>query len=165
MAKVIKKKIWLYCLLGLSLFQGQAYAITAFIVKIQDINFMNVLFVPGSCNIHVDTNVLSGGICAEGTGGTGDVGHYRITADPGKTISILVSSKTDSGDGVIVTPSGKIKTDSAADVPFTADVTVNVNSGVSGEVNIYIAGTLTLTADKGFSTVYSVDFDIEFIEL
>lgn len=165
MAKVKKSKVWLCCLFALSLYQGSAYAITAYIMKVQDIDYKNVLFVPGSCSIHVDTNVLTGGICAEGSGAVGDVGHYRIVADPGKTLSITVSSKTDSGDGVIVTPSGKIKTDSAADVPFTADVTVNVNSGVLGEVNIYIAGTLTLTTDKAATTVYSVGYEIEFIEL
>ena len=164
MTKEIINKIRLCCLLTFSLFHVQAYAITAFITKIQNLDFIDVIPVIGNCDINVDTSILSGTSCAGGASPTGDVGHYRITADPGKAITITINSKSDTGDGVIVLPSGKIKTDSAADVVFSADTAVNVNSGVSGEIDIYIAGRLTFTARKSFSTSYSVDIEIEFIE-
>ena len=165
MVKVKKNKIRLYCLLVLSLFHTNVHSITPYIIKVQGVDFVDVLPVPGNCNIHVDTNILTGSICAGGSGAIGIVGHYRITADPGKTINIIINSKADTGDGVILMPSGKIKTDSAADVIFSADIGVNVNSGVSGEIDIYIAGRLTFTTNKGFGTAYSVAHDIEFIEL
>lgn len=165
MINVMNSKILLYGLLALVLCHGQAYAITAYIVKIQDLDFIDVLPVAGDCNIHVDTGILTGSLCAGGSGAIGNVGHYRITADPGKTITITIRSKSDTGDGVIVMPSGKIKTDSAADVIFSADSAVNIDSGVSGEIHIYIAGRLTFTSNKAFGTIYSVEHDIEFIEL
>ena len=157
-----KKKIRVCSLFLLAIFHFQAHS--AF-VEIERLDFTGVLPYVGSCSIDVDSGILSGTICIGGGTSVGEVGHYRITATPNTTVNIIVSSKTDDGDGIAFSPSGKISTDSAADVNFFANIAKNIDSGVSGEIDIFIAGQLTLTSVQNFGTAFSPNIEIEYNEI
>jgi hypothetical protein len=155
----IKNKIRLYIFLVLAVVQFQTHSA---ILEIKKLDFISVLPIVGSCSIDVDSGLLTGTICAGASGAVGDVGHFRITTTPSTVVNIVVYSKSDNGDGIVLNPSGKISTDSAADVTFFANNGINVNSGTSGEIDIYIGGQLTLTSTKNFMAEYTPSMEIEY---
>jgi len=164
---MIKHKIAAISLLNImALFSLPTVAdITPYIVETQTLYFGNVIFVPGSCQMAYDTQVISNltvqNICATSLGTTGG---YRIFANPNKQVQIKINSHTDSGNGIIYVPDGQLSSD-VENTLVIADTTETINSGTSGIIDITLGGRLTINSTLSSLTLYNELYDIEFNEL
>jgi len=140
-------------------------AITPYIVETQTLYFGNIIFIPGSCLMAYDTQVVTNltpqNICVSNSGTTGG---YRVFANPNKQVQITVKSHGDSGNGIIYVPDGQIVSDFESAL-IIADTTKTINSGTSGIIDITIGGRLTINSTLSASNSYTELFDIEFVEL
>jgi len=137
-----------------------------YIVEASTTSFGNQI-VPGfgACDLAYDTSVLtntSGSICS---GTTGSRGHYKVFAAANTTVRIVLSAHNNNGDGVIFYPVGVVFSDSTAPVPFLEQNTINIDSGTSGIVEIYVGGTLTLVSKPSVSTSYNFTYEIDYSEI
>jgi hypothetical protein len=145
-------------------FSAQAL-ITPYIVETKTISFGNIIFIPGSCLMAYDTqvitNITSQNICINSSGTTGG---YRVFANPNKQVQIKLNSHGDSGNGIIYVPDGQLVSD-IANALIIADTTKTINSGTSGIIDITIGGRLTINSMLSSSSAYNELFTIEFTEL
>jgi len=140
---------------------------TPFVVQASTTSF-GAQIVPqtGACNMDYDTSVLTntaGYLCP--SGGTGSRGHFRVFATPNTTVRIVVRPHNNSGDGVVFSPDGVIFSDSTPAISFVESATTNIDSGVSGIVEIYVGGILTLVSKPTSSTTYTFTNEIDFSEI
>jgi len=120
----------------------------------------------GVCEMAHDTSVItkiSGNLCTNGT--TGSRGHYKVFAAPNTTVRIVVRPHNNTGDGVVFAPDGVVFSDSTAAIPFVEHATTNIDSGVSGIVEIYIGGVLTQVSKPPPSTTFNFTHEIDYSEL
>ncbi|PCH94050.1 MAG: hypothetical protein COB83_12610 [Gammaproteobacteria bacterium] len=140
-------------------------AIVPYIVETKSLYFGNIVFVPGSCLMAYDSQLISPltpqNIC---TSTLGAAGSYRIFANPNKQVQIKIKSHADSGNGIVYVPDGQLVSD-VANALIIADTTQTINSGVSGIIDITLGGRLTINNNLASSSTYSELFDIEFVEL
>ena len=140
-------------------------AITPYIVETKTLYFGDIVFIPGSCsmayNTEVISNLTSSNIC---TNSTGTAGTYQIFANPNKQVQIKIKSHGDTGNGIIYVPDGELVSDFESAL-IIADTTKTINSGASGIIDITIGGRLTINSMLSSSNAYSELFDIEFTEL
>jgi len=151
---------------GILIYSLSAFAaITPYIVETKTLYFGNVVFIPGSCsmayNTQVISNLTSSNIC---TSSTGTTGTYQIFANPNKQVQIQIKSHGDTGNGIIYVPNGELVSDFESALVI-ADTTKTINSGASGIIDITIGGRLTINSMLASSTPYSELFEIEFTEL
>lgn len=120
----------------------------------------------GVCDMAHDTSVvtkISGNLCANGS--TGSRGHYKVHATPNTTVRIVVRPHNNSGDGVVFSPDGVVFSDSTAAIAFVEHGVTNIDSGVSGIVEIYVGGSLTLVTKPTSSTTYVFTHIIDYSEI
>jgi hypothetical protein len=137
-----------------------------YIVEASSTSFGNQI-VPsfGACDLAYDTSVLtntSGSICS---GTTGSRGHYKVFAAANTTVRIVLSAHNNDGDGVIFYPVGVVFSDSTAPIAYLEENTINIDSGTSGIVEIYVGGTLTLVSKPTVSTNYNFTYEIDYSEI
>lgn len=138
-----------------------------FIVEASSTSFGNQITpVTGACDMAHDTSVLTplvGNICPVAAGGSR--GHYKVFATPNTTVRIVVRPHNNSGDGVIFNPDGVVFSDSTAPIAFVEHATTNIDSGVSGIVEIYVGGMLTLVSKPPSSTTFTFTHEIDYSEI
>jgi hypothetical protein len=159
---ICMKKIVIKNLLFISLLSaGDLLANTRpFLNTDREINFGSVLFVPGNCTMsHVDgsfSNINPAVMC--GTGGNGSPGRYVIFADPNRQVSVKLLQRDNSGDGLMFIPEGQLISDTETHA-ITAGVAQEIDSGVSGIVNIHVGGRLFVLTSISPSS--SFEFTLE----
>jgi len=163
-ARLSKKLVLL--LGGILIYSLSAFAaITPYIVETKTLFFGNIIFIPGSCLMVYDTQVInnltSSTIC---TNSTGTAGTYQIFANPNKQVQIKIKSHGDTGNGIIYVPNGELVSDFESAL-IIADTTKTINSGTSGIIDITIGGRLTINSMIASSASYGELFEIEFTEL
>jgi len=140
-------------------------AITPYIIETKTLSFGSVIFIPGSCqmayNTQVITNLTTQNIC---TNSSGTAGGYRIFANPNKQVQIKLNSHGDNGNGIIYVPDGQLVSDVASAL-IIADTTQTINSGASGIIDITIGGRITINSVLASSSIYNELFTIDFVEL
>jgi len=151
---------------GILIYSCSAFAaITPYIIETKTLSFGNIIFIPGSCsmayNSQVISNLTSSSIC---TSSTGTIGIFQIFSNPNKQVKIKIKSHGDTGNGVIYVPYGEIVSDVESAI-IIADTTKTINSGASGMIELTIGGQLTINSILSSSSVYSALFEIEFTEL
>jgi len=160
------KKQLILLLGGLLSYSFSVYAaITPYIVETKTLYFGEIIFIPGSCsmayNTQVISNLTSSNIC---TSSTGTSGTYQIFANPNKQVQIKLKSHGDTGNGIIYVPDGELVSDFESAI-IIADTTKTINSGASGIIDISIGGRIIINSMLSSSSAYSELFDIEFTEL
>lgn len=151
---------------GILIYSFSTFAVTTpYIVETKTLFFGSIIFIPGSCSMAYDTQVInnltSSNIC---TNSTGTTGTYQIFANPNKQVQIKIKSHGDTGNGVIYVPNGELVSDFESAL-IIADTTKTINSGASGIIDITIGGRLTINAIIASSASYGELFEIEFTEL
>lgn len=154
-------------LLSLIVFCSFSLRAEPYIVQVSTTSF-GAQIVPqmGACEMAHDTSVLtnlSGNLCT--STGTASRGHYKVFAAPSTTVRIVVRPHNDTGDGVVFAPDGVVFSDSTAPTAFVEHATTNIDSGVSGIVEIYVGGVLTLVSKPTNSTTYNFTYEIDYSEL
>lgn len=163
MLKILQKYLW-----SLLLVAGHLGAeITPYFATNTEINFGAVLFVQGNCTMsHVNgafSNISPAAMC--GAGGNGTPGRYVIVANPNQTVSFTMSQRNNQGDGLMFIPEGQLISDTENHA-FSAGVAQEINSGVSGVVNIHIGGRLFIltpmspSSNLGFTFVDGIEWSI-----
>jgi hypothetical protein len=146
-----------------------AFAITPSINLVQKINFGNLILSTGSCRMFPDNGVLTS---FQGTflcelPGDSRVGKYTIIANPNRQVQVKVLPNLDNGDGYSFNPRVNLLSDVGQKVIVNNTEFVEINSGISGIINIDIGGDLTvyslLPAGQTFNFIY--DPGIEWNEL
>jgi hypothetical protein len=137
-----------------------------YIVEASTTSFGNQI-VPGfgACDLAYDTSVLtntSGSICS---GTTGSRGHYKVFAAANTTVRIVLSAHNNDGDGVIFNPVGVVFSDSTSPIAYLEQNTINIDSGASGIVEIFVGGTLRLVSKPSVSTSYNFTYEIDYSEI
>ena len=149
----------------LSLFSFKSLALTAYIAQTSLIHFGFLIHIPGSCDMAYDTklitNTSASNIC---TSSAGQLGKYRIYANPNTQVQIKVKSHNDNGSGIIYIPNGELGSD-AETLLIVADVNKTIDSGASGIIDIHLGGSMYLNNMLSSSTNYIESFDIDFTEL
>lgn len=126
--------------------------------RIRDIDFNNILFVAGTCDLDPNTMALTdmpgSQLCINSTSGT--TGKYTLVTEPNKIVNIKVIQTTPA-NGVNFLPRGVINS-SVASVNFDAGIRYQINSGI-GAVDIIIGGRLFISASNNL--VPGTDYEIE----
>ncbi|WP_057832182.1 hypothetical protein [Colwellia sp. TT2012] len=147
-------------------FYSSAIYAEPYIVQVSTTSFGSEIAIStGSCNLTFDTSTLtntSGVIC---TGTMGSRGHYKVYATPSTTVRIVVRPHNDSGDGVVFSPDGVVFSDSTAEIAFVEYTTINIDSGVSGIVEIYVGGVLSLLSKQFPNMTVNFTYEIDFSEI
>jgi hypothetical protein len=145
------------------------FAITPTINLVQTINFGNLILSTGSCRMFPDNGVLTNfqGTFLCGLPGDSQVGKYTIIANPNRQVQVKVLPNLDNGDGYNFNPRVNLLSDIGQKVIVNNTEFVEINSGISGIININIGGDLTvyslLPAGQTFNFIY--DPGIEWNEL
>lgn len=158
-------KIFISRLVRVCIFLAISFPTHAFepwVISRTNVTLGNTMPGPGTCEIDLDTEALSGALCVDSLG---SVGEYELHANPNTDVQIVVDSINDSGDGIIFAAEGRYSTDLDSDIAFVGGVSQTINSGSSGVIYIYVAGRLTLSQSISLDTVYSPEFDITYNEL
>lgn len=140
-------------LAGLALPQARAQDVFS---VIDDIDFGTIFFKQGICDMDPATGALTNvtGIntCEESSKGT--VGSYVITTSPNVTVTVKLLQRNDAGDGLIFEPTGKMRNISQeVDVP--AGIDVQISSGSTGVVRLFVGGRLRLAQDMLPANTYT----------
>ena len=108
-----------------------------------EIYFGAMLFIQGNCTMsHVDgsfSNINPAMMC--GASGKGTPGHYSIVAEPNRMVSIKIIQRDNQGDGLLFVPTGELISD-VETLAITPGTDQEINSGVSGVVDIRVGGSL-----------------------
>ncbi|MFT4928201.1 MAG: hypothetical protein ACI8WB_004320 [Phenylobacterium sp.] len=157
----------LFPLMALMVMATSSVQAAPYIVQASNTSFgSQIIPLTGACEMAFDTSILTntaGNLCT--TGSTGSRGHYKVYAAPSTTVRIVVRPHNNSGDGVVFAPDGVVFSDSTAAIAFVEHGTTNIDSGVSGIVEIYVGGELTLVSKPTTSTSYNFTYDIDYSEL
>ena len=160
------KKVKILLITALCLYPFYTFSsIVPYIVETKTLHFGNIIFIPGSCLMAYDTQVITNltphNICASNSGTSGG---YRVFANPNKQVQITIKSHGDIGNGIIYVPDGQIVSDFESAL-IIADTTKTINSGTTGIIDITIGGRLTINSTLASSSNYNELFEVEFIEL
>jgi hypothetical protein len=123
---------------------------------IDDISFGNLLGKTGSCELNAITNVIgnqSGNLCLYNE--TGTPGRYLIISSSNKVIRIKISTKTNSGDGIVFVPSGVYRVTGELDVVIVADQYQDIDTGDTGILEIKLGGALTAHLTLSLASTFS----------
>lgn len=140
----------IYCLIIFLFFIKTVSAdeIVPTISVVKNISFSQIIFLPGNCKLdHITgdiTDISTSNICFNA--GRGVVGHYVIISEPNKLINIRVNQRDKDGDGLIFIPDGRVENDVESKL-YAANQQVQINSGASGVVRIFIGGRLFSTTE------------------
>ncbi|MDO6486608.1 hypothetical protein Q4503_02780 [Colwellia sp. 6_MG-2023] len=137
----------------------------AYIIERSRINFGSLIYISGGCVMAYDTklitNVIGSNICISEEG---QLGKYRIYADPHTEIAITVKSHNDNGSGIIYVPDGEVTNDIESKL-IIADTGITINSETSGIIDINLGGRIRINGILNSNNTYSENFSIEFNEI
>jgi len=146
------------------LLSNTVFAAVPFLNQTSTINFGNLIFIPGGCDMAYDTKTIvnntSANICIDPEG---QLGKYRITADPSIPITITVKTHNDDGSGIIYVPNGQAVSDTESKL-LSANIATVIDSGTSGFIDITLGGRIQVSVTLSASSSYDESFDIEFTE-
>ena len=127
------------------------------VTVVKDIEFYNVLPTIGSCALNYDTGVrTSSDICYEST--VGVPGHIKVTTTANTDVNIQIFSRLEiNDDGIRFVPAGIIVDDLNVETTIAVSFIHTIDSGASGEIDIYLGGTLYLTDNLASGTDFSID--------
>ncbi|MDX2367784.1 MAG: hypothetical protein QNK36_05190 [Colwellia sp.] len=161
------------CVISMLLFSivsFNAVAITPTFSVIREIHFGIVMLDTGSCRMIASTGVLisySGQfICVLPEDAHN--GRYTVTANPNKTIRFKILPNLDTGDGVVFNPYVELISDGVPGKVISNNVGfVDINSGATGIVDLYVGGILTVTGSYSHSqtVIFSFPDSIEWFEV
>lgn len=131
--------------------------IVPFFVTNRALSFSQILFIQGNCTMsHVNgafSNVNPAVMC--GWAGNGTPGRYVVIANPGRQIRIRILQRDNQGDGFIFLPEGELISDTET-LQITAGIAQDIDSGVSGVVNIHLGGRLFVVSPTTPSTSFNL---------
>lgn len=163
-----------YCLFAILIFTSllasrNALAITPTFFVNQEINFGILSLSPGSCLMIATSGAITtwqGDLICILPAGVQN-GLYTITANPNKTVQIKVLPNLDNGNGITFNPRVYITSDSEAKGIINNSDFVEVNSGVSGVITIYLGGELSVSTMQISGQTINFNFEdaIEWNEL
>ena len=137
----------------------------AYIIERSRIDFGSLIYISGGCVMAYDTklitNVIGSNICISEEG---QLGKYRIYADPHTDITITVKSHNDNGNGIIYVPDGEVTNDIESKL-IIADIGITINSETSGIIDINLGGRIRINGILSSNNNYSENFSIEFNEI
>ncbi len=150
-------------------FGGKVQAITPTFSVNQEINFGSVILTTGSCSMIPTTGALTyyqGMFICEFPKGAQN-GSYTITANPNKIVQIKMKPNLDNGNGYMFNPKASVFSDVQQKVIYNNNDFVEINSGDSGIINIYLGGDLTVynNIPSGQTINFTFDEAIEWNEL
>jgi len=153
------KPVFVFLLLSVASFTVLAVNPTFYVLR--KIDFGTVLLGAGSCSMDENTGVVSGHIgqfiCIPTTGATN--GRYYIIANPNKTIRFKVLPNLDTGAGVVFNPYVKLVSQGIPDEVIYNDTGyVDINSGATGMVSLYLGGELNVSASYSHSETINFSF-------
>jgi hypothetical protein len=125
----------------------------------QELEFGELMGFTGSCILAYDTKILSdngGSLCPFPNVRYGEPGEYLIVANFNTDLEIMIVSRPSDGDGISYTPAGIYRVHGEADTAIIADQNQTISSGTTGVITIILGGTLTLTSNKAFASLYTV---------
>ena len=111
-------------------------------------------------NTAVLTNLSAKDICADATGTRGE---FQILATPNTIVTVTVFNHTNDGDGVEFVPAGQLSS-SAGTTVIVPNNPVTINSGATGQIDLYLGGRLIFLTNVTPSTTFFKDFTIEYTE-
>lgn len=154
----MKKNVYFTILLFMTLLSQTSKAeITPVFGTNNEIAFGAILFVSGNCTMsHVDgsfSDVSPAVMC--GTAGNGDPGRYVIIATPNKQVSIKVLQRNNQGDGIMFIPQGQLISDTET-LTITPGIAQEIDSGLSGVVNIHLGGRLFVLSQINPGTQFEI---------
>lgn len=130
----------------------------------QQIDFGNMVFVAGTCDMDFNTGTLTNigakDICTQTTG---SVGMFEITATPNTIVTVTVGIHANDGDGIQFVPEGEL-TSSAGTTTVIPNNGVTIDSGATGQIDLVLGGRLVFLSDVTPSTTFLKDFQIEYVE-
>ena len=146
----------------------ESHALTPRLNINQEIDFGEVMFVPGNCTMNHQTGAFTltnpAGKC--GGYGNGTPARYVIIANPNKQVRIKLLQRTNSGDGYLFIPAGEIISDTET-LSITPDIAQDIDSGTSGIIQINMGGSLywSLPIAPGINVDFTREDGIEWSEL
>ncbi|MDN4503228.1 hypothetical protein QX776_12510 [Alteromonadaceae bacterium BrNp21-10] len=166
---MIKRIFNLIFIVNVLLFSHNALSLTPTFHMGQEINFGSIVLSTGSCSMIPTTGALTshvGQFICEFQAGS-QYGSYTITANPNKIIQVKMTPDLDNGSGYIFNPRASMFSDVASKVVHNNTDFVEINSGSSGIVNIYLGGELTVYSlpSAGQTINFSFDAAIEWNEI
>ena len=123
---------------------------------LEEIDFGTIFFKQGICDMDPASgdlsNVTGVNLCAMSAKGT--VGRYVITTEPNKMVTVKLIQRNSDGDGLVFIPAGHISSISE-DMEVPADIEIDISSGSTGVVRLYLGGRLQVMQDLEPSSNYS----------
>jgi hypothetical protein len=161
---------YLMAILLFSIVSFNALAITPTISVVREIHFGTLLLGSGSCRMVASTGFLmsySGPfICVLPEGSHN--GRYTVTANPNKMIRFKILPNLNTGDGVVFDPYVELVSDGVPLQVISNDTAyIDINSGATGIVDLYVGGVLTVTGSYSHSqtVIFSFPDGIEWFEV
>jgi hypothetical protein len=147
-----------------------AIAITPTFSVIREVHYGVLLPESGSCRMIASTgtitNYIGELICVLPEGVQN--GRYTITANPHKTIRVKILPNLDNGNGIIFNPYVELISEGEIGKVISNNIGfVEIDSGVTGIVELYVGGDLTISGTFGFGQTVNFSFadGIEWHEL
>lgn len=146
-----------------------ASAITPTFFVNQEIHFGILSLSPGSCLMIATSGAITswqGDLICILPGGSQN-GLYTITANPNKTVQIKIPPNLDDGNGLTFNPRAYITSDSDAKGLVNNSEFIEIDSGASGVITIYLGGELSISTMQVSGQTINFNFDaaIEWNEL
>jgi hypothetical protein len=131
-------------------------------VIMSELDFSLFLPITGSCEIDVETGIVSSlpgsQMCI--SSGEGSIAHYRLMAFPNTNYSIQVNTRLpEGGDGLTFTPVGKLTSD-VDDIVIVPGQVHIVNSGALSRIDIKFGGQIILS-NTSFSPDLTHEIEME----
>jgi hypothetical protein len=132
----------------LSTLSVSCWAITPSFNVNQEIDFGTVMPATGSCLMFPETGQLApfqgNFVCTLPDGSQNGV--YTIIANPNKQVQVKFLPSLDNGEGFVFNPRVSLVSDSDRKYIVNNIGFVNIDSGSSGIINLYLGGELTINS-------------------
>jgi len=166
----IKLVLPLLLFLLLSVVSRSVIAITPTISILREIHYGILLPESGSCRMIASTGVITSYIgqfvCILPE--SAHNGRYTVTANPNKVIRFKILPDLDTGTGIVFNPYVELISVGEVGKVISNNVGyVDINSGVTGIVEVYVGGDLTITGSNSYGQTISFNFadGIEWFEV